>query len=58
MIAIPTDPQFLFIWSTLFVGLALAHNLVARGFADWAETVGIALAGAFVTFGVIAGLSV
>jgi hypothetical protein len=56
MIVIPADAHFLFILATLFVGLALTHDLVARGFVERAETVRIALAAVFVTFGVIVGL--
>ena len=58
MIVIPVDAQLLFVWSTLFVGLAMVHDLGARRSVEWGDSVRLALAGISVALAAIAGLSV
>ena len=58
MIVIPVDAQLLFVWSTLFVGLAMVHDLGARGSVERADSVRLALAGISVALVAIAVLSI
>jgi hypothetical protein len=58
MIVIPVDAQLLFVWSNLFVGMAMAHDLDARSSVERADSARLALAVISVTLAAVAGLSI